>query len=69
MKRYGVWKYCLVISILFLGLVYSLPNIYSPNPAVQISYNNSSQNADETLNTHNTHASPPHSRDHDEPPC
>jgi len=32
-----------------LGLVYSLPNIYSPNPAVQISYNNSSQNADETL--------------------
>ncbi len=49
MKRYGVWKYCLIISILFLGLVYSLPNIYSPNPAVQISYNNSSQNADETL--------------------
>jgi len=48
-KRYGVWKYCLIISILFLGLVYSLPNIYSPNPAVQISYNNSSQNADETL--------------------
>ena len=49
MKRYGVWKYCLIISILCLGLVYSLPNIYSPNPAVQISYNNSSQNADETL--------------------
>ncbi|SVA68471.1 uncharacterized protein METZ01_LOCUS121325, partial [marine metagenome] len=48
-KRYGVWKYCLIISILCLGLVYSLPNIYSPNPAVQISYNNSSQNADETL--------------------
>ena len=49
MKRYGVWKYCLIISILCLGLVYSLPNIYPPNPAVQISYNNSSQNADETL--------------------
>ncbi len=49
MKRYGVWKYCLIISILCLGLVYALPNIYSPNPAVQISYNNSSQNADETL--------------------
>ena len=49
MKRYGVWKYCLIISIMCLGFVYALPNIYSPNPAVQISYNNSSQKADETL--------------------
>jgi preprotein translocase subunit SecD len=32
-----------------MGIVYSLPNLYAPDPAVQISYTSSSQTADEFL--------------------
>ena len=46
MKRYGLWKYFLILFILGFGIVYSLPNLYSPNPAVQVSYTSSSQTAD-----------------------
>jgi preprotein translocase subunit SecD len=49
MKRYGTWKYLLILIILSFGLVYSLPNLYSPDPAVQVSYNNSSQEPDANL--------------------
>lgn len=49
MKRYGTWKYLLILIILCFGLVYSLPNLYSPDPAVQVSYNNSSQEPDANL--------------------
>jgi len=46
MKRYGTWKYILILVVLSFGVVYSLPNLYAPDPAVQISYNNSSQEPD-----------------------
>ena len=49
MKRYGLWKYILILLVLSFGVVYSLPNLYSPNPAVQVSYNSSSQSADVNL--------------------
>ena len=49
MKRYGLWKYILILLILSFGVVYSLPNLYSPDPAVQVSYNSSSQSADVNL--------------------
>ena len=49
MKRYGLWKYILILLVLSFGVVYSLPNLYSPDPAVQVSYNNSSQSADVNL--------------------
>ena len=46
MKRYGLWKYILILLVLSFGVVYSLPNLYAPDPAVQVSYNSSSQSAD-----------------------
>ena len=46
MKRYGLWKYFLILFVLGFGIVYSLPNLYSPDPAVQVSYTSSSQTAD-----------------------
>jgi len=46
MKRYGTWKYILILVVLSFGVIYSLPNLYAPDPAVQISYNNSSQEPD-----------------------
>ena len=49
MKRYGLWKYLLIFAILGFGIIYSLPNLYAPDPAVQISYTSSSQSADSLL--------------------
>lgn len=49
MKRYGLWKYILILIVLSFGVIYSLPNLYSPDPAVQVSYNSSSQSADVNL--------------------
>ena len=49
MKRYGLWKYLLILLVLGFGVVYSLPNLYSPDPAVQVSYTSSSQTADSIL--------------------
>ena len=49
MQRYGTWKYLLIFMILGVGIVYALPNLYSPDPAVQVSYNSSSQSPDSNL--------------------
>ena len=49
MKRYGTWKYFLILIVLGFGIIYSLPNLYAPDPAVQVSYTSSSQTADRLL--------------------
>ncbi len=36
-KRYSLWKTLLVVVVLATAVVYSLPNLYPPDPAVQIS--------------------------------
>ncbi|MFD2191043.1 protein translocase subunit SecD [Pistricoccus aurantiacus] len=37
LNRYPLWKYLLILLVLLIGLVYSLPNLYPEEPAVQIS--------------------------------
>lgn len=37
MNRYPLWKYLLILVIVAAGFVYALPNIYPPDPAIQIS--------------------------------
>ncbi|MCW8125281.1 protein translocase subunit SecD [Microbulbifer halophilus] len=37
MNRYPVWKYLLILVIAALGFLYAAPNLYKPDPAVQIS--------------------------------
>jgi preprotein translocase subunit SecD len=37
MNRYPLWKYLLILVVLGLGIVYALPNLYIPDPAVQVS--------------------------------
>ena len=37
MNRYPFWKYLLILVIVVVGFFYALPNIYAPDPAVQIS--------------------------------
>jgi preprotein translocase subunit SecD len=36
-KRYSLWKTLLVVVVLATAVVYSIPNLYPPDPAVQIS--------------------------------
>ncbi len=36
MKPYPIWKYLALITATVLGAIYSLPNLYLPDPAVQV---------------------------------
>jgi preprotein translocase subunit SecD len=45
-RPFGIWKYLLILIVLGFGIVYSLPNLYAPDPAVQISYNDSALSPD-----------------------
>ena len=36
MNQYPRWKYFLIISIVIIGALYALPNIYGDDPAVQV---------------------------------
>ncbi|VXC99352.1 SecYEG protein translocase auxillary subunit [Pseudomonas sp. 8Z] len=37
LNKYPLWKYLLITAVLAVGLVYSIPNLYPDDPAVQIS--------------------------------
>jgi len=37
LNRYPLWKYLLILAILIAGLIFSLPNLFPEDPAVQIS--------------------------------
>ena len=37
MNRYPLWKYILIAIVIVTGVIYSLPNIYGSDPALQIS--------------------------------
>ncbi|WP_308368262.1 MULTISPECIES: protein translocase subunit SecD [unclassified Microbulbifer] len=37
MNRYPFWKYLLILTVAVLGFLYAAPNLYAPDPAVQIS--------------------------------
>ena len=36
MNQYPLWKYLLIVAVLFVGIFFALPNIYGSNPAVQV---------------------------------
>ena len=40
MSSYPRWKYILVILVLLTSFIYSLPNLYSSYPAIEVSVNN-----------------------------
>jgi preprotein translocase subunit SecD len=49
MNTYPAWKYLLVLFFLVVGIVYSMPNLYPPDAAVQISASSSAQQLDQAL--------------------
>ena len=36
LNRYPLWKYLLVLAAVLFGLLYALPNLYAPDPALQL---------------------------------
>lgn len=40
LNRYPLWKYLVIIVVLVIGLLYSAPNLYPNDPAVQITSSN-----------------------------
>jgi len=49
MNRYPLWKYLMILTVLLVGLIYTLPNLYGESPAVQISPLRTSLKADAAL--------------------
>ena len=47
LNKYPLWKYLLVLFVLLLGLFYAAPNLYAPDPALQIAGESSAQLIDE----------------------
>lgn len=37
MNKYPLWKYLLILFVLMIGFFYAAPNLFNPDPAVQIS--------------------------------
>lgn len=46
LNRYPLWKYLLILAITLLGFIYSAPNLYAPDPAVQVSGESSTMEID-----------------------
>jgi preprotein translocase subunit SecD len=51
LNKYPLWKYLLVLTMALIGLFYAAPNLYAPDPALQITGESSSLVMDQkTLN-------------------
>ena len=51
LNRYPLWKYLLILVISILSLVYAAPNLYIPDPAIQVSGSSSGTVIDAALVT------------------
>ena len=49
MNRFSIWTYTFIFSILSIGIIYSLPNLYPAKPAIQIAYTDSGKSVDQIL--------------------
>ncbi|NQY02096.1 MAG: protein translocase subunit SecD [Halieaceae bacterium] len=47
LNRYPLWKYLLVIVVVLVGFFYAAPNLYAPDPALQITGESSAQVIDQ----------------------
>ncbi|WP_188150590.1 protein translocase subunit SecD [Teredinibacter waterburyi] len=51
MNRYPLWKYLLILAVITVGVIYALPNIYPPDPAIQISGSSAALDIDDRTMT------------------
>jgi preprotein translocase subunit SecD len=49
LNKYPLWKYLLVLLVVLVGLFYAAPNLYAPDPALQITGESSSQIIDDQV--------------------
>lgn len=49
LNKYPLWKYLLILLVLAVGLIYSAPNLYPDDPAVQITGSSSSTEVDQAV--------------------
>lgn len=49
LNRYPLWKYLLIVVISVLSLIYAAPNLYIPDPAIQVSGSSSGTVIDSAL--------------------
>ncbi len=49
LNKYSLWKYLLVLFVLAIGFFYAAPNLYAPDPALQITGESSAQQIDESI--------------------
>jgi len=49
LNKYPLWKYLLVLLVVMIGFFYAAPNLYSPDPALQITGESSSQLVDDKI--------------------
>ncbi len=50
-NRYPLWKYLLLVVLIFLGLLYAAPNLFGEDPAVQVSTKNSTPIQAQTISS------------------
>lgn len=43
LNRYPLWKYLLLLFFTVIGVIYSIPNLYAPDPAIQVSGDSSAK--------------------------
>ncbi len=43
LNRYPLWKYLLLLVVAVVGAIYSIPNMYKPDPAIQVSGDSSAK--------------------------
>ena len=48
MNRYPLWKYAILVVAFLIGVLYTLPNFFGEDPAVQVSAARSSVRVDAT---------------------
>lgn len=36
MTQHSIWRYLLIVALIFFGIIYALPNLYGTDPAIQI---------------------------------
>jgi len=49
MNRYPFWKYLLILAVVGLGFIYSAPNLYAPDPALQLSGQSAAMKIDDKI--------------------
>ncbi|MCK9503707.1 MAG: protein translocase subunit SecD [Porticoccaceae bacterium] len=49
MNRNSLWRYLLILAVLVVSLIYSAPNLYAPDPAIQVTGQSSGLVIDEAV--------------------